>query len=232
MSHKPITEIDGGEELLSRIAEAETVEDWSFILGDYLSFGNSKIDKKVGIFNMNAASDCPNRESDNCQVPWEDCYAGRAERQYPQPLAYRRRQEYLWDCMPPGLWADAFLQVVERKRNPVDYVRFSEAGDFRHNGDIARVDAIARRLTDHDITVYTYSASDYLDWSIAEHFTVNASNPWFDNANRRYKAVDAGSELDDGEVWCPYDYSDGDKKCGECTLCIEPDGPDVAIPLH
>lgn len=232
MSFKPITEIDGGEQLLSRMRDAETVRDWSFILQDYLSFGNSKIADNVAIFNMNAASDCPNRESENCQVPWEDCYAGKAERQYPQPLAYRRRQEYLWDSMPPELWAEAFLAVIDRKRKPVDTIRFSEAGDFRHNADIVRVDTIADILADHGIDVYTYSASDYLDWSLAENFTVNASNPWFDNANRRYMAVDAGEELPDGAVWCPYDLSDGEKKCGDCKLCINPKGPDVAIPMH
>ena len=228
----PIADVSGGETLQTRIKEADTVEEWSFILGDYLSFGNSKIADSVAIFNMNAATDCPNRETDNCQVPWEDCYAGKAERQYPQPLAYRRRQEYLWDCMPPELWAKAFLKVVERKRSPVDTIRFSEAGDFRNNGDIKRVDIIAGILSDHGIDVYTYSASDYLNWEIAENFTVNASNPWFDSADRQYMAVEAGEELSEGAVWCPYDYSDGGRKCGDCRLCIDPDGPDVAIPLH
>jgi len=154
-----IQAVEGIESLQSRMENADTVRDWSFILKDYIQSGNNKISKTTAIFNMNSAHDCPNRESENCQVPWEDCYAGKAERIYPQSLPYRRRQEYLWDCMTPELWAKAFETLNSRKRKPFTSIRFSEAGDFRHDADIIRVDRIAELL---DVPVYTYSASDYI----------------------------------------------------------------------
>lgn len=229
-----IDSVDGIDKLRARMARAGSdMQKWSHILSDYLQFGNNKIADSVAIFNMNSASDCPNRESRNCQVPWESCYAGKAERTYPAVLPYRRRQEYLWDCMTADMFAQAFELLVGRKRNPVTAIRFSEAGDFRNNSDIVKVNRIAELV---DVDVYTYSASDYLNWELAENFTVNQSNDFRSYGDRRFMALPEGSDLPEDTVWCPFDYSDksGDErpKCGECRLCIDPDGPDVAIEIH
>jgi len=229
---------DKFDRLADRITTAETVADWSYILSDYITWGNRKIAKHVAVFNMNSATDCPNIGTDNCQVPKDDCYAYRAEVQYPYPLDYRRRQEYLWDSMDAETWARAFLEIVDRKHNEVSTIRFSQAGDFRTRGDIIKVDRIAEIVAEHDIDVYTYSASDYLDWSEAEHFTVNQSNNRREYGDKHYTAIpkDVDPEdvefLDDNAVQCPYDYTDGKIKCGDCRLCIEPDAPDVTINQH
>lgn len=243
--------VDGMDTLRERMAEANSVRDWSFILGDYISWGNSKIDKSVAIFNMNSATDCPNADSgvDNqsdtgaCQVPWDDCYAHKAENVYPQTLEYRRRQEYLWDSLDPQTFADAFKALVSRKRNAVSAIRFSEAGDFRHRGDIVRVNQIAEALADTGIQVYTYSASHKLPWNryaTSDNFTVNQSNDMADYGDRLFTALPEGADLPDGMVWCPHDRdkrvndktSEEAVKCGECRLCINSEGPDVAIELH
>lgn len=238
-SEYDIRNVEGSDTLLDRMKSAETVEDWSFILSDYVSFGNSKISDSVAIFNMNAAEDCPNRESEECQVPWEKCYAHQAEVSYPAVLPYRRRQEYLWDCLDADTFADAFRALVSRKRNDVSAIRFSEAGDFRHRGDIVKVNRIAALLSP-DFDVYTYSASSYLDWSDAEHFTVNQSNDFADYGDRLYAAVEEPSDIPEDGLWCPHDREKSKKgvtsdeaiQCGECRLCIDEGAPDVYITLH
>lgn len=141
--------------------------------------------------------------------------------------------------MTPELWAEAFMEMNSRKRKPFDTIRFSEAGDFRSNADIIRVNEIAKLI---DIPVYTYSASHKLNWELATDFTVNASNSFVEYGNRRYFALDATDslpELPEGAVWCPNDLGKRNGlsaeeriKCGECRLCINPTGPDVAIPIH
>jgi hypothetical protein len=232
--------VDGIDKLRERLASADNDRDLSFILSDYISWGNNKVSKSVGIFNMNSATDCPNAESTEndqtdtgvCQVPFEDCYAHKAENVYPQTLPYRRRQQYLWDSLSAEEWAGAFKSLVSRKRNSVTAVRFSEAGDFRNEQDIQKVERIAQMLSTDGIDVYTYSASHKLDWSEAENFTVNQSNELADYGDRLFTALPEGSDLPEDTVWCPYDKSDGDIKCGECKLCINPEGPDVAIELH
>lgn len=231
-----ITEVDGFDKLQDRIKNADTDRDWSFILSDYISFGNQKIDKSVGIFNFNSATDCPNADTEKCQLPsFGDCYAHKAEKMYKNTLPYRRRQEYLWDNIDAVTFAKAFQKLVSRKRNNVSALRFSESGDFRHRGDIIKVDRIAQMA---DVDVYTYSASSDLDWSYAEHFVVNASNDLSEYGDRRYMAFTTETPPD-GYVWCPHDKQKQEGvdtedaiKCGECKLCLNKEGPDVAIPLH
>lgn len=233
-----IDTVSGIDTLRSRMAEAgDDITAWSHILSDYVKFGNNKVAKEVAIFNMNSATDCNNRNTEHCQVPDGMCYAFNDEQRYGAPLDYRRRQEYLWDCLDAETFAAAFNELVSRKRNPVTAIRFSESGDFRHRGDIIKVNRISQLV---DVDVYTYSASDYLDWSEAADFTVNRSNDfdsWDGEGNRRFFALPESEELPDDTVWCPFDYYDGDDlderpECGECRLCINPDGPDVAISLH
>lgn len=243
--------VDGIDTLRERLDNATDVKDLSFILNDHISWGNNKVAKSVVIFNMNSATDCPNAatseeepsETGACQVPWSDCYAHVTESQYPNPLDYRRRQEYLWDRLSAEQWAGAFKCILSRKRNDVTAIRFSEAGDFRNNDDVKKVDKIAQMLATEGIDVYTYSASHKLDWSNAEHFTVNQSNGLANYGDRRFSAVPIPEgesaedvELPEDTVWCAFDYSDADgderPKCGECRLCIDKEGPNVAIPLH
>lgn len=228
-----ITEVDGYDRLISRIKGAgDDIEAWSKILSDYLSFGNRKIDKSVAIFNMNSATDCPNADTKHCQVSFDDCYAHRAENTYPNTLPYRRRQEYLWDCLDADTFVSAFLQIVDRKQNDVNALRLSEAGDFRHNGDIYKADRIAKLLSEHNIKVYTYSATNYLDWDFVDHFTVNQSNDFSDYGDRLYTAVETVKDIPQGGVHCPYEATDGEIKCGDCVACITKDAPDVYITLH
>jgi hypothetical protein len=245
MTHYDIESVDGIDHLRERMADAgDSVKAWSFILSDYISGGNTKITNTTAIFNMNSAHDCPNygtlesgeSETGLCQVPKDSCYAAKAEDIYGTPLAYRRRQEYLWDCMPAELWAKAFKCLNSRKRKPFDSIRFSEAGDFRSDADIIRVNRIAELM---DIPVYTYSASHKLNWDLAKEFTVNASNGLAEYGNRRFMALSDGDELPDDAVWCPNSVQQKNGvpaeeriKCGECRLCINPKGPDIGIHIH
>jgi hypothetical protein len=242
--------VEGIDELKDRLAEAENDRDLSKILADYISWGNNKIAKNTAIFNMNSATDCPNADTseDNqsetglCQVPFSQCYAHKAEHVYPDALPYRRRQEYLWDSLSAEEWAGAFKELVSRKRNDVDFIRFSEAGDFRHAGDIEKVNLIAKYLAPDGIDVYTYSASHKLNWDIAEHFTVNQSNEQADYGDRLFSAVETAKDIPDDGIMCPFEAAkengistENRPKCGECTHCIKPSdeqNKDVYITLH
>ena len=235
----PVHTIDGSEELLERIAACETTADWSFLLNDYIQWGNNtKVSKHVGIFNLGAAHDCVNRWTDRCQVGGDECYAVKDERTYDYVLAYARRQEYLWDCLDAQTFADAFLAICDRKRVEPRALKFSQAGDVRHTADIWKMERIARRLeaAGVDIEVFTYSASSHLDWSAADHLTVNRSDDTADFGDRRYIAVDVPEDIPEDALWCPFDrqrahgVAQEDRvKCGECRLCLTDDAPDVGV---
>ncbi len=215
----------------------------------YLTFGNNKIAKNTGIFNMNSATDCPNAKSgeDNesevgaCQVPWNDCYAHVTENIYDDALKKRRLQEYLWDNVDAMTFAEALLRVKERKRSAFEHLRVSESGDFRHRSDIVKWDRIAQRLGD-SINIYTYSASHKLDWSEAQNFTVNQSNNLADYGDRLFTAVPQESDIPDDAIFCPFEAAkkngietDNRPKCGECEKCIHPESEQprsVYITIH
>jgi len=256
-----ITEVDGFDALRSEIQRMYESDDPAGVLADllmnghsgsggYLTFGNNKVAKNTGIFNMNSATDCPNADSTEddqsevgvCQVPWKDCYAHKSENIFKGALPKRRRQEYLWDCVNADIFADALLQVKSRKRSPFKHLRVSESGDFRHNGDIMMWDAIAEKVGDA-INIYTYSASHKLSaWNKVSHFTVNQSNNLADYGDRQFAAVPTMDDIPDDAIFCPFEAADkngvdNDKrpKCGECEACIKPSTSqerDVFITLH
>jgi hypothetical protein len=125
----PVTDIDGIDQLQTRMADCETVYDWSFLLNDYLQWGNNtKVASSVAIFNLGAAHDCPNRFTDRCQVGGDECYAVVDERRYDYVMSYMRRQEYLWDCLDAETFADAFLTIVERKYTEATGLKILQAG--------------------------------------------------------------------------------------------------------
>lgn len=255
-----IQEVDNFDNLMAALREINTAESYQETVelvadvllnghegtSGYMTFGNNKVADTTGIFNMNAATDCPNaktRENGEsgtglCQVPWESCYAHKAENIYPNALGKRRLQEYFWDNIDAVTFADACLRVKERKRSEFRDLRVSESGDFRHRGDIVKWETIAQRLEGH-INVYTYSASHKLDWSDTEHLVVNQSNNLADYGNRLFTAVESPDDVPEGMVVCPFELAkskgvdtDDRPKCGDCRLCINPEGPDVAVLLH
>ena len=252
--------VDGFDVLNSKIVEAyESDDPVSHIaellmnghegVSGYLVFGNNKISKNTGIFNMNSATDCPNADSteDNpsevgiCQVPWESCYAHKAENIYNNSLKKRRLQQHLWDSVDAMTLGKAILRVKERKRSAFDYLRLSESGDFRDRADIIKADRIAQVLEGH-IDVYTYSASHKLDWTYAKHFTVNQSNNFADYGDRQFSAVPDASDVPEEAIFCPFEAAkengiptDERPKCGECTACIKSGDEqerDVYITIH
>lgn len=236
-SPPPIEAVAGGQELCERMADCETVTDWSHLLNDYIQWGNNtKVHRSVAVFNLGAAHDCPNRFTEHCQVGGDECYAVVDETRYDYALAYYRRQELLWDCLDAATWAEAFLAIVERKRTPATALKVSQAGDVRCQADVAKLQRIAERLAEAGIDVFTYSASDWLDWSVAPDVTVNQSNGRREYGDRRYVAVEDVDAIPEDAIHCPFDYQkragvalEDRPKCGECRLCIDPDGPDVGV---
>lgn len=248
------TAVAGSTELNERIRDAECLTDWRRILNDHISWGNAKVSDDTAIFNMNSATDCPNAktqeegESDTglCQVGWDTCYAHKAENAYPNTLPYRRRQEMIWDHLDANTFARAFLEICDNKvtmgnTDEIDDIdlRFSESGDFRHRGDIVKADHIAELLEGHGITMYTYSASYKLDWSVVDTLVVQQSVPSADYGDRVFSAVEDVDDLPDDAVACPYSIQQQNgvpeeerTKCGDCRLCLNHAGPDVYVIEH
>lgn len=227
-----VNRVEGIHQLRQDIRDAvyatDPVEEWSFILGEHLSYGNKKIGSEVAIFNVGSANDCVNLGTSQCQVEAENCYAVRSEGNYPNTLPYRRRQQIIWEHLDAATFAKAYRRHYGRKRTAVTALRLNESGDFRTQGDIYKAEEIARRLNDI-VDTYTYSASSHLDFSTTDALVVNRSNDHRDYGARRFEVVDTVAEIPPAGIRCPHDQSGGEIKCGECRLCIDRDAPDVFV---
>ena len=190
-----------------------------------ISFGNTKLDKNIAIFNMNAAMDCPSDELGLCPHS-EICYAKKAERMYKAVLPYRRRQEEYWDSHT----ADEFVEDILEKgtykagknkgKLKFDTLRVSEAGDFKGQNDVDKLDAIATSLKEHGVKTYTYTARSDLVFDDVKDLTVNGSEFMVHN---QFSAVDKYPS--DKPIHCA-------GSCGDCTLCVEPRGADIQVLKH
>lgn len=187
--------------------------------------GNGISINSVLIFNIGSAHDCANLGTEHCQVDANECYAVADEKTYKNALEYRRRQEFLWDSMDADLFADALIEMISRKKDDVDVLRFGESGDLRHQADLDRVDRVAERLHEHGILTFIYTASEWLDFSDVEHITVTASNDGVPG-DQYYNVVDEKADIPDDGFYCPISDPESEKMCGECLECMTKDGPD------
>lgn len=228
------------DETLEDVIKAETIRDWSFIVGDVVNYGgsghNTKLRSNVAIMNLNSATDCSNRNTERCQVPDGECYAykgeTRNENEMGGPLSSRRRQQVVWDLLDAETFFEAYKLHYERKRNEVDFFRWSQSGDFRNRSDVIKVEYISRRLKEEcDIQAYTYSASSHIDWAERESFVLNQSNADVPG-DRRFSAVIDRDDIPEDGMLCAYDRTDGEVGCGDCTACMSDNAPDVYIELH
>lgn len=182
-----------------------------------ISNGNRKIGKDTLILNMTSATDCPAKEF--CQLAdTSKCYALKAERLYPRVLPYRRNQTLQWDSMRSIDIANEIVAIAKRKKTPIKYLRFSEAGDFRDQWDVLKMHFVASYLLAHGIKTYGYSARRDLDFSYVA-FTVTGSGFMVDN---QFVAV---KEYSQGAIKCQGD-------CRTCNMCKLAIGITIEAKIH
>lgn len=229
-------DVDRIDELIEDINAGE----WYDILKAHIKPGNSKVSKNTWVFNICSAHECPHLETDRCQVTTSDstkCYAFKDERQYPAPLPYRRRQSVIWDVLDAETFASTLIEIWFGKTGEtITNFRVNESGDLRHEGDLHKLNQIARILEDTlNITTYIYSASSDLDWNVLDerYFTVNGSNPMMEPYADRLFMAKSPEDIDEDEIVCPAEqYGRDEIQCGECRLCIDDSAGDVIVPLH
>lgn len=182
-----------------------------------VSNGNKKIGNDTLIINICSATDCPSREKGLCKVA-DRCYAMKAERCYPQVLPYRRYQETYWDLNNPKKIAEDLVKIIKNKKNKINYVRFSEAGDFRGQDDVWKMKELAKAIP--NVIFYGYTARNDLVYDdIPDNMVVNGSGFMISNS---FTAV---PEILEGDTSCPGD-------CRKCDLCKHAQGHNIKVLYH
>jgi len=183
------------------------------------SNGNLKIGKDTLIFNMSSATDCTSKKLGMCSIKHK-CYAMKSERMYKNVLPYRRRQQETWKKQTPTEMALELEKLISRKRKKIEYVRFSEAGDFESQKDVEKLKLFAGLLK--NVIFYGYTARQDLEFkNLPDNLIINGSGFMVDNKivlveNKYLYSHSNPCEMD----------------CRNCSLCKEKKGIEIAIPIH
>jgi len=140
-------------------------------LKQLLAFGNKKLPKTTAIFNLGSATECPSKALGLCKLA-KECYAMKAEKQYPACRPYRDRQLSYWNQVTVDQFVDEFIDATEKKRTKVNALRVNESGDFYTQADVDKLSEIAELLMTQGVKVYVYTARRDLDFSQV-HYNLN-----------------------------------------------------------
>lgn len=196
-----------------------------------LSVGmNSKLGKKIGIFNLPSGVTCPGA------TPFcaKKCYARKAERCY--KTAREKRAWNLERTREPG-FAKALSEEIRTRR--LTQVRVHESGDYYSQEYLAAVMEVARE--NPEVTFLSYTKSFHLNWenkpkNLVVYASVDKTTPEETLARVKELGFPVAETVDKGElpkfgkdtcVWISEKHY-----CGsECFVCWAGKEP-VFFDLH
>jgi len=197
--------------------------------------GNKKLPQSTFVVNMNSATDCPSAKLGLCEMGCKGdgtCYAIKPEIQYPDCLPARRTDEKVWDASKPADMATILLKASKRARiHKMKEFRFSEAGDFKTQGDIDKMATLCKELKANGVICYGYTARNPLKdpegpmnfSELMEVASVNGSGFMLTNNFEKFDGV-TKTEEDFDEI-C---YGD----CNLCNFCYTLEGKNIGVPAH
>jgi len=214
-----------------------------------LSNGNLKIGNDTLILNMGAAYNCPSKRLGFCKL-CKECYAYKAEIQYPSVKIYRKSQQMYWLKNSATVIFQDIEQILTTKKRRVNgklqplyksiqYLRINESGDFWSQKCIYKLDFITTMLkSKYGIKTYTYTARQDLDFR-GVSFVVKGSSHRNGNNGMTIARPFTDKQLEAFKDWkslwiddmqdyftvCPMD-------CTKCNLCKVKNNINIVFPLH
>ena len=184
-------------------------------VSDLLSYGNDKLSSNIAIFDLPAIETCL-----NCGDCKHDCYAMKAQRQYPDTYTKRALNYYIAEKRPYTFEA---LVVCQLAYKPRPYVRIHSSGDFFSQ---EYIDAWARIVaTFPEIQFYSYTKVDHLfDFSnltsLSNFNLVRSVLPCGSQNFGPKKDIIHLAKKHKAAV-CPYGLINQKVKCGDkCRACM------------
>jgi len=121
-----------------------------------LNYGNKKLPKTTGIFNIPSRITCPGRTA-FCE---NKCYALKAERLYPQVLPFRKRN---FEASRRPDFPDLMIKAIGSRPGKINMIRIHESGDFYSQAYLDKWIRIAGAFP--DLIFYAYTKSFYLNFT-------------------------------------------------------------------
>ena len=193
----------------------------------HISKGNKKLPKTTWIFNSGSATNCPSLKLGLCQAG-KECYSLKAERQYPQVLPYRERQNKITQTLSAERFAMAFKVLRDNSKKWNDVIlRFNEAGDFLNQEQLDWFTRVCELLNQVGIKCYGYTARTDLNLSnllkVASVMVSNDKGDWLSKGANRFKKYPKGGKA-------PKFDCAGD--CRVCKMCLNFKGKVIGVESH
>jgi len=146
-----------------------------------LKRGNKKIGKDTIILNFETALFCSANRLNLCKVR-DICYSLRSEIfHYNSTIQYRRRQELFFKYYDSFSIAQEIKKYVDINCYNIEYVRFSEGGDFPDQNLLNKFIGVCELLP--QFIFYGYTSRSDLDFSKRpNNMIVNGSGFMIDNS--------------------------------------------------
>ena len=178
-----------------------------------------------------------------------DCYALKAEKQYPPVLPFRNSQEEYWISTPAETIAKEIKKAIKSRANrkgstPIKYIRVNEAGDFTTEACIHKLIMVAELVP--NIKFYTYThRSDLVDDNthnfLPKNLVINTSNFKRQGLNQfkavkvqtKFRSYTAKAKEIKGELKLQSQSNfncGGD--CAKCSLCKFTHTNDIYVAYH
>lgn len=190
-----------------------------------VSFGNKKLPKSTGIFNIPAVVTCPFR-TEFCT---KSCYALKAERIYP---AVRPAREFNLELSRTDNFPSLMIEKLTKIQHKIDTFRIHESGDFYNQKYLNNWFLIASEFP--SIKFYAYTKSFFLDFSDKpSNFVLIASFDKTTPQARRdmYESKKAAFNntfsivSKDEQASCPGD-------CSKCSKCWTKTKQNITVNQH
>ena len=223
-----------------------------------MTLGNAKIGKDTIIINLSSATLCLSARLGLCPLGPKQfngngsCYALKAERMYPQSIAFRSLQRIQWELLEPEIIADEIFKKIllcsrlKNKARHIKYIRLNESGDFNSSNQVLKVDNVLRFLNEFCdlynlpfIKLYTYThrkdifgddMGKVLLGKLAPNFVINGSNFM---AHNEFKVLPINRKERDlrvnGKKVNKYTCLDD---CSKCSLCKADTGITIIQAKH
>jgi hypothetical protein len=201
-----------------------------------VSIGNTKLNFDTMIINMGTAQECPSKALGICNAinSGVKCYALKAEQLYSNNVpTYRQNQFKYWRFTTATTIANDIINKISlRQGKPIKYIRFNEAGDAWDIEDFKKLNIIAKKLKNFNITTYGYTARKDLMPELRKfkelHFLVKGSGFTENEAqgiNGITAIINKKEELPEGYFLCP-------GSCKTCDVCMKPTKQNIAFIKH
>ena len=191
----------------------------------HIAFGNKKLPKTTGIYNIGTWFLCPGRLEGYCELA-ETCYA-KCREVMGSTIQSRLNNYYFWKSNSAETIAKFIvysINVEKMKGNKVNLLRFNEVGEIENEEDLKKmidVSNIVYALT--GVKSYTYTHNRNLNYDIERpNLTINGSNFMVDNRFTVVKPEDYKKYVQDHNcIECP-------QKCELCgSICARKLGVEI-----